>query len=112
MGGGFALKLGVEDPRVAAVVMYYGKLITEEKTLDQLKAPLAGFFGEEDRGIPADSVKEFEAKLQKLHKRAQINIYPKAGHAFANPENPGYTAEAAQDAWNKTLIFLKANLAS
>jgi carboxymethylenebutenolidase len=34
-------------------------------------------------------------------------VYPGAGHAFANPNNPwnGYREAAAKDAWSRTTAF-------
>lgn len=110
MGGGYALKLATEDPRIKAVVVYYGKVITNHEKLKAINGPVLGIFGEEDRGISADSVKDFEFHLNQLGKQAEIHIYPKAGHAFANPDNPNYREDDAKDAWEKTLNFLKANL--
>ena len=111
MGGGYALELALQDPSVAAVVMYYGRLVTDEKRLAGLKAPLLGFFGAEDRGISKDSVEKFKADLERLGVTHDITIYPGAGHAFANPENTeGYRPEAAADAMKKTDLFLKQHL--
>ncbi len=111
MGGGYALELGLQDPTIAAVVMYYGKLVTDEKRLAILKAPLLGFFGADDRGISKDSVEKFKATLERLGATPEITIYPGAGHAFANPENKeGYRPEAAADAAQKTDVFLKQHL--
>ncbi len=37
--------------------------------------------------------------------------YPNAGHAFMNDTNPTtYNKEAAEDAWEKALQFLKKHL--
>lgn len=111
MGGGYALELGVREPRIKAVVMYYGKVITDDSRLQNFNAPLLGIFGALDRGISAASVEDFKVRLEHLKKRAEIYLYPEAGHAFANPLNAGYRRDDAEDAWNKTLIFLKGNLA-
>lgn len=110
MGGGYSLQLALEEPRLAAAVIYYGRLATEESALSRLRAPLLGLFGEEDGGIPARSVRAFEAALEKLGKPAQIHLYPGAGHAFANATRPSYRQQAAEDAWKKTLAFLAENL--
>ncbi len=111
MGGGYALKLAIADPRIAALAIYYGKLVTDETELSKIKAPVLGIFGAEDRGISKESVLEFKQKLEKLGKRAEILLYIDAGHAFANPENPAYNETAAKAAWEKTLTFFKGNLA-
>jgi len=110
MGGGYSLQLALAEPRLAAAVIYYGRLATDEAMLAKLRAPVLGLFGEEDRGIPAASVREFEAALGRLNKTASIHIYPGAGHAFANATRPSYRKEAAEDAWAKTLAFFADNL--
>lgn len=111
MGGGYALKFALSYSGLRAVVMYYGKLVTDPKELEKLHAPLLGIFGEKDKGIPPESVKDFDFRLKQLGKRSEVHIYPNAGHAFANPDNKeGYEPDAAEDAWDKTLMFLKANL--
>jgi carboxymethylenebutenolidase len=110
MGGGYSLQLALAEPRLAAAVIYYGRLATDEAALAKLRAPVLGLFGEEDRGIPAASVREFEATLKKLGKPVSIHLYPGAGHAFANETRPSYRKEAAEDAWAKTLAFFAANL--
>ena len=43
---------------------------------------------------------------------AEIHIYPGVGHAFANPTGRNYNAEAAIDAWDKTIEFLGRHLAN
>lgn len=107
MGGGYALQLGLEEPSLSGVIMFYGRLVTDEKKLETLTPPLLGFFGGQDRGISKDSVQAFQRTLEKFNKKPEIYIYDDAGHAFANPENPGYNAKAAADSWEKTQNFLK-----
>ena len=50
--------------------------------------------------------------LQEVGKGAEVKIYPGAGHAFANVNNPwgGYRKEAAEDAWARTTAFLARHL--
>lgn len=110
MGGGWSLQLALAEPRLAAAVIYYGRLATDEAALGKLRAPVLGLFGEDDRGIPAASVRDFEAALKKLGKPAAIHLYAGAGHAFANETRPSYRKDAAEDAWAKTLGFFGENL--
>lgn len=95
-----------------AVVMYYGQLSTNEEKLATLNAPLLGLFGANDRGVTVDSVREFEAALERLRKDYEIEIYEGAGHAFADPSAPNYQQEAAEKAWQKALAFLDAHLSA
>lgn len=110
MGGGYSLALALAEPRLAGTVIYYGRLVTEESFLQPLRAPVLGLFGEEDRGIPVESVRAFEEALKRLGKRGEIHVYSGAGHAFANATRPSYREAAAQDAWAKTLGFLEREL--
>jgi len=75
-----------------------------------MRALILGNFGEEDRAISIDSVREFQATLKTLHGDHEIYIYPNAGHAFANSDSANYNAEAAELVWKRTLAFLKKHL--
>jgi len=110
-GGGWSLNTAMLFPdKVDASVIYYGQLTADAERLRSIDAPLIGFFGSDDRGIPVESVKAFERTLQRLRKDYEIRIYPGARHAFANPTGNNYNAEAAEDAWQRTLRFLAAHL--
>ena len=111
MGGGYALMLATDEPRIAAGVVNYGHLMTDPKSISSIKVPLLGNFGADDRGIPAADVREFESTLKKEGKSADFKIYPGAGHAFMNPNNKaGYVADAAADAWKRIDSFFAARL--
>jgi carboxymethylenebutenolidase len=73
--------------------------------------PILGLFGAEDKGISVNSVQQFEAALERLRKNHEIHVYPGADHGFANPSGTAYNANAAEDAWEKTLDFLSRHLA-
>jgi len=112
MGGKYSIRLAAADPGIKACVMYYGAPITDPKTIAGIQAAVLGNFGAEDKGPSPDQVRAFQTALRKAGKKVDFKIYPKAGHAFANVNNPwgGYRAEAAQDAWQRTLAFLEAQL--
>jgi carboxymethylenebutenolidase len=112
MGGMYALKLATEEPGLKAVVPYYGAPPTDPAAIARIKAPVLGNYGAEDKGPSPEQVKAFEEALKKAGKPVDIKIYPGAGHAFANPNNPwnGYREEAAKDAWARTVGFFNKNL--
>jgi carboxymethylenebutenolidase len=110
-GGGWSLRTALLLPaQIDAAVIYYGRVVTDRDKLTTLDAPILGIFGGEDRGIPVETVREFEAVLEELGKNVTIHVYEGANHAFANPSGTRYDAEAAEDAWAKTLEFFSANL--
>ena len=110
-GGKQSLILAINDPKLAAAVIYYGKPITDPKELSKIKAAILGIFGEADDSIPMADVNAFKKALTDIGVRNEIHTYPGAGHAFANPtRGDSYKSEAAEDAWKKTLTFLESML--
>ena len=110
-GGGWSLNTAQLFPDdLDASVIYYGQVTDDEDKLRPINAPILGLFGAEDTGIPVESVEAFRTALQRLRKDHEIHIYPGAGHAFANPTGKNYNADAATDAWNKTIDFLNRHL--
>ena len=110
-GGGWSLNTAMLFPDdLDATVIYYGQVTADEEELRPISSPILGLFGEADTGIPVSSVRDFEAALTRLRKDFEIHVYPGAEHAFANPTGSAYNAEAAEDAWAKTLAFLERTL--
>jgi carboxymethylenebutenolidase len=85
-------------------------VITDRNRLAAIDVPLLGFFGALDASIPVRDVQDFRATLTQLGKNAEVLIYPRADHAFANPSGGNYNEEAANDSWEKTLAFLARHL--
>ncbi|HYH06675.1 MAG TPA: dienelactone hydrolase family protein [Thermoanaerobaculia bacterium] len=117
LGGGYALALATQEPRLKATVINYGRLITEPGTIAKINGPVLGNFGDQDRGIPVDDVKKFSAALTAAGKPGDVKIHEGAGHAFMNPNNKqGYNAAAAQDAQGRIDRFfdqtLRANISN
>lgn len=112
MGGRYSLELAVNEPALAAAVVYYGAPPTEAASIARIQAPILGSYGADDKGPAPDVVRKFEVDLKKAGKKADIKIYDGAGHAFANVDNPwgGYREGAAKDAWARTIAFLAARL--
>lgn len=112
-GGGWSLNAALLFPNeLDAAVIYYGQVTDSEARLAPLEVPILGLFGSEDRGIKLDSVRRFEDTLERLGKEYDIQVYEGAGHAFANPSGNNFNAEYAEDAWSRTLDFLRGHLAA
>ena len=110
MGGGLSLQLALSRPDLSGAVMFYGTPDTDPLDLDKAACPVLGFFGAEDQGIPVAKVEEMAKELNEVGEGADVKIYPGAGHAFFNESRPSYNAEAAADAWTRTLTFFNARL--
>lgn len=109
-GGGQSLQLALnsQDQPLAATILYYGTpLVIEKSELSKIKWPVLGIFGDKDQAIPLKQINQFKAELDEIGITNEIHIYPGIGHAFANPSGDNYAPKETQDAWEKTLSFLK-----
>src|SRR5579862_5481627 len=104
MGGGYSFATAVAQPTLAAAVVYYGAPPTDAADIAKIKAPILGNFGAEDKGPSPDQVQAFETAAKAAGKSFDAKVYPGAGHAFANVNNPwhGYREDAAKDAWARS----------
>lgn len=114
------LLLAANRSDIAAVVVLYGAIGGREwlanelrpTPVDQLIArcscPVLGIFGEADHIISVDDVVKFRDCLEKANKSYHLRIYRDAPHGWLNDTMPGrYRKEAAKDAWNLMMSFLK-----
>ncbi len=67
------------------------------------------FFGNLDRSPTPELVNDFEVKMATAGKKLMTNKY-EAGHGFANPSNPSFNKAAHDDAYAKTIAFLKGRM--
>lgn len=108
MGGGYALRLAIAEPRISCTVICYGKPVTDVEQLRKMKGPVLGVWGADDRGI---EVKPFQKALDLAGIRSTHRVYSHAGHAFLNETNKGgYQKEPAKKAWAEIDRFLEAEL--
>jgi carboxymethylenebutenolidase len=113
MGGGYSLVAAMNIRGLAAAVICYGRLVTEEEEIKKIGCPVLGIFGERDRGIPAASATIFEREAQRLDRNVRVVVYPNVGHAFMNPNNAsGYNADVAAEAWRRIFAFFDSKLKS
>ncbi|HEY7713243.1 MAG TPA: dienelactone hydrolase family protein [Candidatus Binatia bacterium] len=105
---------------IAAAVVLYGAIGGKEWLANELRptpieeliprvnCPILGIFGEADHIISIDDVVRFRNALEKAKKNCHIRIYPGAPHGWLNDTMPGrYRKEAAKDAWNLMMTFLR-----
>ncbi|HXD45882.1 MAG TPA: dienelactone hydrolase family protein [Pseudolabrys sp.] len=109
-GGGMVNRVAVIEPSLNAAVAYYG-VQPPATDVPKIKAALllhyAGLDERIDAGIPA-----FEAALKANHKKFEIDVYPGVNHAFNNDTSSRYDKAAAGLAWQRTIAFLKRELAA
>lgn len=113
MGGQLALYTATKNSRIGACVVFYGIHPKVKPDLPNLHAPVLGLFAEKDRSVPPAVVHDLERQLKSLGKQVEMKIYRDADHAFFNDTRPEvYDADAAADAWQRTIAFLRQHLSA
>jgi carboxymethylenebutenolidase len=114
MGGMLTLLLAAQQgDRIGAAVPYYGAPLGEmEPDWSNLTAPVMGHVAENDDFFPPDAFRQLEEKLKGDGKDVSFHYYPGTGHAFAADHNAlgTHDADAARQAWVRTLEFLRKHL--
>jgi carboxymethylenebutenolidase len=100
-GGGQAWRLATKEPRMRAVVAFYGPNPPLEDVPD-IQAAVLGIYGGEDQRI-TDQEPELEEALADAGKTYQMEVFDGANHAFFNDTGERFDPEAAEQAWSYTL---------
>jgi carboxymethylenebutenolidase len=114
MGGMLALVVAAQQgDKIGAVVPYYGAPLGDDAPdWTGLTAPVLGHYGAEDSFFPLAECQKVADAIEAEGKEVTFVVYPGMAHAFANEEDPlgNYDEEAAQQAWARTVDFLRAEL--
>lgn len=109
-GGGWALQAAIiAEEQAAAAVMYYGMPEQDVSRLRKLECPVLGIFASQDGWITPEVVQEFEQNMKEAGEALTVQMYD-APHAFANPSNPKYDQQAANEAHALAVRFLNIHL--
>ncbi len=115
-GGRIVWLYAAHSKRLKAGVAWYGRLVgqptelTPQQPIDvaaNLNAPVLGFYGGKDQGIPLNTVEQMREALKKAQVPARIDVYPNAQHGFFADYRPSYDEADAKDAWNKLQAWFK-----
>ena len=115
-GGRIVWLYAAHNPRLITGAAWYGRLegdknaLTPQNPLDYaalLKAPVIGFYGGKDTGIPKESIERMRAVLSVVDTSSLIIVYPDAHHGFNADYRPSYNKDDAEDAWQKMLTWFK-----
>jgi carboxymethylenebutenolidase len=107
-GGGNSFRFAGEVPELNAAVVYYGTPPKPE-VMAQIKAPVLGFYGENDARVTSTVAPTITA-MEKLGKVYETHIYPKTTHSFLYFQEMAGNPAATNDAWPRTIAFFKKYL--
>ena len=117
-GGRIVWLYAAHNPDLKAGAAWYGRIKGDADALHpkhpidvagDLKAPVIGFYGAADTGIPVATVEAMREALKKEKKEGEIILYPDTPHGFNADYRPSYRKDKADEAWAKMLDFFKKN---
>ena len=110
MGGALAQYTATKERSVSAAVSFYGGFRKLPMDWQNLAASLLLIYAGNDKGLPPEQGRQLEKQLKDLGKNVEVVVYPGASHAFFNDARPEvYKADAAEDAWRRTIdLFRKS----
>lgn len=110
MGGALTIMAAVKIPELDVGVCFYGIPPAEAADPRQVRVPLQCHFASHDDWCTPDAVDVFEATLNETGMNHEVFRYD-AQHGFFNEQRAEvYDAEASQQAWERMLTFLNAQL--
>jgi carboxymethylenebutenolidase len=120
MGGTLVLIMGARRASdVAAGAIYYGFPVNARPSANHpvsaidevanIRAPMIGFWGDQDAGVGMDNVRRLQEEMGRLNKDFTCTIYPGAGHGFMARRSDA-DVTAAEDAWPAMLQFFDKTL--
>jgi carboxymethylenebutenolidase len=107
-GGGTVFNYALNEAAIDATVSYYGPMPTDPAAYEKAKSPILGLYGGNDQRVNAN-IPVAETELNKHHVTYSPNIFEGAGHGFLRNQmgQDGGNFKAVQQAWPKTLSFLR-----
>jgi carboxymethylenebutenolidase len=103
--GGAVAVTGARDPRIAALVVFYGFVPNRQRARIDRLPPLLVLHGDADDDVPLSSGQDIVALARQLGGRAELVVYRGVGHRTST-----WGEAAATDAINRTVAFLRAEL--
>ena len=112
MGGALTILAACNVPELDGSIVWYGNPPLEYVDANAITKPMLAHWALHDEFFPISGVDLLEEKLKQAGVHYDFHRYD-TKHAFANPKSDArglpplkYNAEAAQLAWERTLIFL------
>ncbi len=102
-GGGNVWDFIVNFQEVAAAVPFYGAA-PQLADVARIQTPVLGIYAERDRNLTQGILPVIDA-LSRAQKGYGLAVYEGVGHGFHNDTGAAYNAEAAKDAWARTMAY-------
>jgi carboxymethylenebutenolidase len=103
--GGAVAVISARDPRIAALVVFYGFIPHNERARTGPLPPLLVLHGDTDADVPLQSGEDLVRMARQSGGRAELVVYPGEKHRYAT-----WGEQSATDAIHRTIAFFRAEL--
>ena len=111
MGGQLSLYAACANSKVGACVDFYGIHPNVKPDLGSLKAPVLGFFAENDAFVTPNVARRLETDLVAAGKQVELTVFDGADHGFFNDtRHQVYHAAYARQCWERMMLFFNQHL--
>ncbi len=115
-GGRQTWLYAAHNPKLKAAVAWYGPLVGTLSALKprnpvdiayELKVPVLGLYGAQDKGITAEHIARMRQALKDARNTSsRIDVFPDTGHGFFADYRDSYNEADAKQAWQRALAWL------
>jgi len=111
LGGALSFAAACHVEGLSAVVPFYGVPPADKVDYAKVTAPILAHFAKNDEWASVAKAEAIKKQLDARGVPMQLEVYD-AGHAFVNDTRPeAYDEPSAKLAWQRSMDFLKTNLA-
>jgi carboxymethylenebutenolidase len=108
-GGGNVWNFALAASELRAAVPFYGAPVPPTDQIANLRTPVLAMYAELDRSLTSQMAPVMTTMLQQ-QKTFGFVVYQGANHAFHNDTGAAYNADAACDAWSRTIAWFNKHL--
>ena len=108
-GGSQSFRFATNSDQIEAAMVFYGSAPADEEAVQNISAPVYGFYGENDQRINS-GIPEIESLMETHSKIYEYEIYDGAGHAYMragdSPDGSESNIAARNASWERLKLLL------
>lgn len=121
-GGRIVWLYAAHNKKVDAGAAWYGRVVPTPNSpvnaaqpttpidyAKDLKVPVIGFYGGQDKGITQDGVQRMQDEVKKGKSGSEIMVFPNADHGFHADYRPSFNKEASEESWKRLQEWFKTH---
>ncbi len=109
-GGSQSFRMAAYNDEIDAALVFYGSAPETQKEIEQISAPVYGFYGGNDQRINS-GIPKTEKMMAEAGNTYEYVIYPDAGHAYMrqgdDPNSSAGNLKARNESWKRLIRIIK-----